>query len=353
MLASDCVRGRQGAPRVLHRNRPAAAVAIAALSLSGFYIVSPGELGIVQRFGRKLTPYSQPGLHYKLPWPVETLTRIAWRQARVVEIGFRSNAASPEGEPAAYEWNAQHRAGRFQRKSEESLMLTGDQDMIELNATLHYDLPRPDAFLFTQADGDASVRAAAESALVSVIAATPLDDVLTGGRAAIEARVSAEIQARLDRLGAGARVLAFRLQDVHPSVEVVDAFREVSAAFEEKSRLINEAEGYQNEQIALARGNGLARLEQARSYALGLVNRAAGDADRFTARESAFRAAPGPTETRLYLETMETVLPGRKKMIVDRSKTPRRLFLLEDGVEIGGPGSPLFSESPRKPAPEP
>jgi len=83
------------------------------------------------------------------------------------------------------------------------------------------------------------------------------------------------------------------------------------------------------------------------------VNRAAGDADRFTARESAFRAAPGPTETRLYLETMETVLPGRKKMIVDRSKTPRRLFLLEDGVEIGGPGSPVFSESPRKPAPEP
>jgi HflK protein len=218
---------------------------------------------------------------------------------------------------------------------------------------LHYDLPRPDEYLFAQADGDASVRAAAESALVLVIAATPLDDVLTGGRAAIEARVSAEIQARLDRFGAGVHVLAFRLQDVHPSVEVVDAFREVSAAFEEKSRLINEAEGYRNEQIALARGNSLALLEQARSYALGRVNRAAGDADRFAARESAFRTAPGPTETRLYLETMEQILPGKKKMIVDRSKTPRRLFLLEDGVEIGGPASPPLSESPRKPIPEP
>lgn len=322
--------------------RPAALAAAAALVLNGIYIISADEIGIVQRFGRKLTPYSQPGLHYKLPWPVETLTRIRSHQVRVIEIGFRSGPGSPDAEPPAYEWNVQHRTGRFQRRPEESLLLTGDQNLIELNATVHYDVPRPDDFLFTQADGEASVRAAAESALESVITTTPLDDVLTTGRQAIEQRVRTELQARLDRFGAGVRVLTFRLEDVHPSADVVDAFRAVSAAFEEKNRLINEAEGYRNEQIALARGNGLARLEQARAYTLGRTNRAEGDAARFDQQEAAFRTAPGPTETRLYLETIEQVLPGKKKLIVDRGKTPRRLFLLEDGVEIGGPGTPLL-----------
>jgi regulator of protease activity HflC (stomatin/prohibitin superfamily) len=136
-------------------------------------------------------------------------------------------------------------------------------------------------------------------------------------------------------------VLGFRLEDVHPSADVVDAFREVSAAFEEKNRLINEAEGYRNEQVALARGNGQARLAQARAYTLGRTNRAEGDAARFTQQEGAYRTAPGPTETRLYLETIEQVLPGKKKLIVDHGKGPRRLLLLEDGVEIGGPGVPL------------
>ncbi|HUB33317.1 MAG TPA: FtsH protease activity modulator HflK [Bryobacteraceae bacterium] len=322
--------------------RFAAAAVVATLLLNGFYVVSPDEIGIIQRFGRKIVPFSQPGLHYKLSWPVEKLTRIRAHQVRVVEIGFRSVPGSPDAEPPTYEWNAQHRTGRFQRRPEESLLLTGDQNLIELNATVHYDLPRPADYLFTQADGDASVRAAAESALETIITTAPLDNVLTTGREAIEQRLCTDLQSRLDHLGTGARVLAFRLQDVHPSVEVVDAFREVSAAFEEKNRLINEAEGYRNEQIALARGNGQARIEQARAYALGRVDRAQGDAARFDQRELAYRTAPGPTETRLYLETIEQVLAGKKKLIVDRAKLPRHLFLWEDGVEIAGPNAPIL-----------
>ncbi|SPE30966.1 membrane hypothetical protein [Candidatus Sulfopaludibacter sp. SbA3] len=329
------------------------ALAGAAIVLSGFYIIGPDETGIVQRFGRRLLPYSEPGLHYKLPWPIDRLTRIRSHQVRVIEIGFRSTMAAPDTEPAAYEWNVQHRAGRFQRKPEESLMLTGDQNMIELNATVHYDLLRPDDFLFKQFDAEATLRSAAESAIQAVITAAPLDDVLTTGRLAIEAKARAGLQARLDRYGAGVRVLSFRLEDVHPSVEVVDAFRDVSAAYEEKNRLINEAEGYRNEQIALARGNGKARLEQARQYALGRVNRAEGDASRFIQHEATFRAAPGPNETRLYLETLEQVLPGKKKLILDRSKAPRRLFLMEGGVEIAGPAMPpLFAPDASRKVPE-
>ena len=115
-------------------------------SLNGFYILSPDEVGVIERFGRKVLPYREPGPHYKLPWPIETLTRIQARKVRTVEIGFRSNSTTPDTEPAAYEWNVQHRSGRFQRKPEESLMLTGDQNMIELNATVHYNLRQAGRF---------------------------------------------------------------------------------------------------------------------------------------------------------------------------------------------------------------
>jgi HflK protein len=335
--------------------RPALACLAGLIVMSGVYTIRPDETGVVLRFGRKVLPSSEPGLHYKLPWPIDRLTRVQARRVRVVEVGFRSNASSAEAEPAAYEWNVQHRSGRFERKPEEALMLTGDQNMIELNATVHYDLLHPDDFLFRQLDGEATIRAAAESSIQAVVTATSLDDVLTIGRAAIEQRARRELQARLDRYAAGIRVISLRLQDVHPSLEVVDAFRDVSGAYEEKSRLMNEAEGYRNEQIALARGNAKARLENARSFTLGRVNRATGDAGRFTYREEAFRSAPGPTETRLYLETIEQVLPGKKKLIIDHTRSPRRLFLMEDSVEIGGPAmNPLLTPSARgKPGEEP
>jgi hypothetical protein len=130
---------------VNHRRfvRPAWMAAVTLLLLSGFYAVQPDEVGVIERFGKKVRPFSLPGLHYKLPWPVEKLTRIQAHRVRVVEIGFRSNTSAGV-EPAAYEWNVQHRSGRFQSRPEESLMLTGDQNMIELNATVHYEVDHPD-----------------------------------------------------------------------------------------------------------------------------------------------------------------------------------------------------------------
>jgi Cu+-exporting ATPase len=322
----------------------------AIVLLNGFYVIPPEEAGIVQRFGRKLEPWDGPGLHYKLPWPIDRLTRVRPQRVRVVEIGFRSNASSPAIEPAAYEWNVQHRSGRFERKPDESLVLTGDQNLIELNATVHYNLARPDEFVFGQLDGEITVRSAAESTVRAVVTNTSLDDVLTTGRLAIEARVKSELQSRLDRYRCGVRVLGVRLEDVHPSLEVVDAFREVSGAFEEKNRAMNEAEGYRNEQAALARGTAKASVANAAAYTTDRTGRAQGDAARFDQHESAFRLAPGPTETRLYWEAMEEVLPGKKKLIVDSTKARRQLYLLEDGVEIGGTAlSPVFNDTGRKP----
>ncbi len=326
--------------------RPALAGLAGLVVLNGFYTLEPYEQGVVERFGRKITPYRQPGWHYKLPWPIERLTRVEAERARVIEIGYRTSEGGPLGEPAAYEWNVQHRSGRFQKRPEESLMLSGDQNMIELNAVVHYSIARPDDYIFRLTDADAAVRAAAESVVQWVVTTTPLDPLLTTGRREVEERARAELQRRLDLYGAGVRVLMVKLQDVHPSVEVVDAFREVAGAWEERSRLINVAEGYRNEQVALARGQGQASVRNAQAYTLGRVNRAGGDASRFVQAEQAYRSAPGPTETRLYLETMEQILPGRQKLIVDSRGGRRSLMLLEDGVTVAPPG-PALQPPPR------
>ena len=213
-------------------------------------------------------------------------------------------------------------------------MLTGDQNMIELTATVHYIPSRPDDFVFRQLDADATVRASAESVIQGLTTSSSLDDVLTLRRSEIEARAKDELQRRLNAYGAGVSVLQVRLEDVHPSLEVVDALRQVSDAFEEKHRLVNEAEGHKNEQLALARGNGSASIQNANAYSIGRKTRAEGDASRFQAAEQAFRGAQQATEFRLYLETMEAVLPGEKKLILDKSQNKRDLFWLQDGVEL-------------------
>jgi HflK protein len=322
--------------------RPVTVAAGLVFFLNGFYVLGPDEAGVISRFGRNVLPHHEPGLHYKLPWPVESLTRIQARRVRTIEIGFRSNAGVAETEPAAYEWNVQHRGGRFQRRPEESLMVSGDQNMTELTAVVHYRIKQPADFLFRHTDGTNLVRIATEGVLQSVITTTALDDALTANRRAVEARTRDLLQKRLDRYQAGVEALHVKLLDVHPSLEVVDAFREVSGAYEEKNRLINEAEGYRNEQVATARGNAAARVKNAIGYTAGRKNRAAGDASRFEAAESAFRAAPGPTETRLYLESMEQVLAGKRKMIIDARAGRRHLVLIEDGIEIGPATNPLL-----------
>ena len=261
------------------------------------------------------------------------------RSVRVVEIGFRSGASAGEAEPAAYEWNVQHRSGRFQRMPEESLMLTGDQNMIEVNAVVHYQMSRPDDFLFRQLDGETTVRTAAESALQTTVSTAPLDDVLTTGRQEIESRVMAACRAKLDRYGAGVRVVRVKLLDVHPSLEVVDAFREVSGAFEEKNRLINEAEGYRNEQVALARGNAEARLKTAEGYKASRMLRADGDGSRFDLAESAFNTAPAIHQVAALSGNHGTGAARQEETDPGFVERAAPFLLLEDGVEVAPPGS--------------
>ena len=329
--------------------RPALVAAFGLLVLSGFYTIRPEEVGIIERFGRRLLPYEEPGLHYRFPWPIDRLNRVGALKVRTIEIGYQSTAARPDAQPITSEWNSQHRSGRFQSRREEALMLAGDQNMMEVNAVVHYRLAKPDQFLLGQIDGEATVRAVAESALTAVVTTTSLDHILTTGRRHIEERVKAESQSLLDRYAAGVEVLQVQLLDVHPSLEVVDAFRKVSDAYEEKSRLVNEAEGYRNEQIALSRGNAQARIVGAQGYSTGKQNRALGDAKRFNLQEESYHINPAVTDLRLRLEAVEQVLPGRKKVIIDSSSGRRHLLFLEDGLAIAPPGATLLAPPPRNP----
>lgn len=228
-------------------------------------------------------------------------------------------------------------------------MLAGDQNMMEVNAVVHYRLAKPDEFLLRQVDGEATVRTVTEAALTAVITTTSLDDILTTGRRQIEARAKAESQSLLDRYASGVEVLHVQLLDVHPSIEVVDAFRKVSDASEEKSRLVNEAEGYRNEQIALSRGTAKALIVGAHGYATGKRNRALGDAKRFNLQEESYHINPALTDLRLRLEAAEQVLPGRRKVIIDAGAGRRHLLFLEDGLKIATPGTALVAPTPGNP----
>ena len=328
--------------------RPAAVLLGLWWASTAWFLLGPQERGVIERLGRRTEALREPGLNFKLPWPVDRLTRIEGARVRAVEIGFRTSSEGTYSEPPVYEWNVQHRGGRLEAREEESLMLSGDQNMIELSAVVHYRLARPDEFLFRQLDPEKTIRVAAESSLRSVVNQTALDPMLTTGRAELEALVKTELAGRLDRYETGAEVLSVRVQDVHPSVEVVDAFRDVAGAQEEKVRMVNEAEGYRNEQTALARGQAEARLAASEGYRAGRTNRAAGDATRFRLFEAQQRRHAGVTATRLYLETMDEILPGRKKLILD-SKTggKRTLYSIEDGVLLPNMGAPA------QPAPPP
>ena len=319
---------------------------------SASFVLQTDEQGVIERFGRKVLPYREPGVNVKLPWPIDQLTRIKSREVRVVEIGFRTTEAATFSQQPAYEWDVQHRDGRIQLREEETLMLTGDQNMIEMSAVVHYDLDKPDDYLFQQLDPDATIRAATEASFRSVVNSMSLDTLITTGRRDAETAIAKELQARLTRYAVGARVRHVAIQDLHPSVEVVDAFRAVASALEEKSRMINEAEGYANEEVALARGQAEASIHEAAGYKVSRSDRADGDAARFIQLENEYRRNPGPTATRLYLETMDEVLPKREKLIIDSRGGKRNLWTVEDSVLLAPPGAQMQQPPPPFEIPE-
>ena len=282
--------------------RRAAWIVLALWLLSGIYIVSTNEQAVVTRFGAVVDHRVMPGIHLSLPWPIDRVTRLKVQQAqRMVVGGDISDSVLGRTNPLL------------------SQFLTGDQNIINMRVVAQYFVGVPADYLFHTQDVAKVVGAAVESALAKRIAARGVDEVLTTEKAAIQEAVRAEAQKTLDDYQSGVELSTVNIESATPPPEAADAFRDVASARADSARIVNEAQGYANDEIPKARGQAQQAISQADGYKQRVMNDALGDAERFTEVAGEYAKASDVNGHRLYLETMETILPKIKKLIVDKN----------------------------------
>ena len=273
---------------------------------TGIYIVQPDEQAVVRRFG-KAVKTTGPGPHYHLPVPIEVVDKVKVKKVRRIEIGFRTIDPGP---PAKY---------RF--VPEESHMLTGDEQIVDAQATVQYEVSDPAKFLYNVRgleDKSGTIKDAAEVALRKVVGQRGIDDVLISKKLEIEVEIRTLLQQIVDGYDSGVRIEETKLQTVRPPDQVSSAFSEVVSAKEDRERLIQEAKGYQEDVLPKARGQAEKLIREAEAYKSERTKRAQGDADNFSAVLAQYTTAKEITRKRLFLETMEKTLPGIKKIIIDK-----------------------------------
>ena len=261
---------------------------------SSFYTIDPGEIGVIQRFG-KLSSYSDPGLHLKIP-VIDKLTVVDVEKVRRIEIGFRSDRS---------------RISIVQ----ESLMITKDENIVDAQAIIQWKIKDPGNYLFKVWNVESTIKSTAEVALRSSMGVTNIDDALTTGRDLIQSNTRAFLQKLLDSYSSGVAITDVKLQIVDPPEEVKDAFNEVVRAKEDKEKLINNAKGYFEDVIPKARGESEKMIRQSEAYREQRISKAEGDVARFNQIYSEYRKDKETTKTRIYLEKMESILQRPKKVI--------------------------------------
>jgi len=257
--------------------------------LSAFYVVGPDEEGVVRRFG-KWVRTEPSGLHFKFPYPIEKVDLPKVTQVQEISVG---------------------------RILKEAKMLTGDENILLVEVRVQYKIKDAAQYLFNIRNVEETIKDATESALRQTIGSHPIDDPLTEKKAEIMDEIQLLLQQMLDDYKCGIDIRQVQLQDVNPPQEVDFAFKDVQSAKEEKEQLINQALGYQNDLIPKARGEAVKMIREAEGYREERVKRAEGDASRFLSVLAEYRKAKNVTEKRLYLETMEQILPGIDKVILD------------------------------------
>ena len=278
-----------------------AAIALLLWLATGIYMVAADEEAVVLRFGQH-TATKGPGLNWHLPYPIETIEKLPVTRVQRLGIGFRDF-----GE------------GRVRKVPQESLMLTSDENIVDISFIVQYKIKSVENYLFNIDSAEKTVRDASESAIREVIGRTMIDDVLTTKKAEVEVETQELIQSILDEYKAGISVTTVKLQDVQPPERVIKEFKDVASAREDKERAKNEAQAYANQIIPNARGEAKKMILDAEGYQKEVVERAAGEADRFAALLKAYKQAPDVTRKRLYLDTMQEVLGKVDKVIVDGS----------------------------------
>ena len=299
---------------------PVVLAALVIWLLTGTYMVGPDEVGVIRTFGEH-TRVAQSGLNWHFPVPIETVNTPKVTEVKRVEIGFRTL-----------------RNGQYRTVEKESLMLTGDENIVDAEMIVQYKIKDPVAYLFNIVEPELTVREAAEASLRTVVGRNKIDETLTTGKFTIQEETKFQLQSILDLYESGIHVVAVQLQDVSPPKEVIGAFKDVASAKEDKNRMVNQAEGYRNDLIPKARGEAEAMIRAAEGFRESRIKRAEGDAAKFTTILQEYRKAKSITEKRLYLETMEKVLPGIEKIIIPDKDSGNILNLLNlnPGTEKGG-----------------
>ncbi|HEY1723462.1 MAG TPA: FtsH protease activity modulator HflK [Magnetospirillaceae bacterium] len=305
--------------------------------LSGFYTIAPDEVGVVLRFGA-FDRITQPGLNYHLPNPLETVIKTPVTRINKIELGYRASADS------------------FRRGGDatanESLMLTGDQNIVDINFSVFWQIKNPEEFLFDIRDPELTVKVVAESAMREVIGQLPITAPLYESRTAIAQRTQTRMQELLDQYKAGVSVVQVQLLKADPPAEVIDAFNDVQRAKADQERASNEADAYRNGIVPVARGDAARIVQEAAAYKEQVVDLAQGDAQRFLSVLSAYKQAPNVTAQRLYIETLEDVLKNAQKVVIDpqaKGLVPY-LPLPELGKPRPAPATPPAASSMAAPA---
>jgi membrane protease subunit HflK len=315
-------------------------VALALWLLSGFYIVQQGERGVILQFGdydeSKMTP---AGLHWRWPYPIETVEKVNVEQVSTLEIGYRSSGRS--GASAI-------------KVPKEALMLTEDENIIDIEFAVQYKVKDASAYLFNVRDPLETVKQATESSVREIVGKSTLDFVITEGRDAIAQDTRKLLQEILDRYNTGIHVVTVQIQNAMPPEEVKAAFDDAVKAREDEQRLKNEAEAYSNDLIPRARGGAARLVQEAEGYKASVIARAEGDARRFSQVVREYAKAPRVTRERLYLEAMEQVLSSTTKVYVDQKGGNNMLYLPLDklinpaGAAAAGPVGSLLQASPEQ-----
>ncbi len=284
------------------------AVIVVVILATGLYTVNPEEVGVIQRFGR-FTALTEPGLRFKIPFGIDKLTKVKVKNVFKEEFGFRTLEAGV--------------ATRYSQRdfSDESSMLTGDLNIADVEWIIQYQIKDPVKYLFNVRDVNGTLRNLSESAMRQVVGDRSVDEVIVLSRQEIAFETSRILQKNLNDYGTGIEIRTVNLQNVNPPLPVQPAFNEVNAALQEEERIVNEARQRYNRVIPEARGKAKQVIEQAEGYAINRVNRAKGEASRFTDVWREYNKAKTVTQKRLYLETMEEVLPQLEKIyIVDKDQ---------------------------------
>jgi membrane protease subunit HflK len=278
--------------------------------LTGIYSVGPDEVGVIRTFG-KVTRIAQSGLRYHLPFPIEEVDTPKVTEVKRSEVGFRHIGNQ-----------------QFRKVEYESLMLTGDENIVDAELIVQYKIEDAEDYLFNFVGPELTIREVSESALRTVIGQHTIDEALTTGKFQIQEDTKNLMQQILNKYETGMLIVAVQLQSVSPPKQVEFAFKDVASAKEDKNRKINEAQGYRNNVIPKARGEAQAMLREAEGFKEARIKRSEGDVAKFRAMLTEYRKAKDVTKKRLYLEAMEEILPGVKKYIIPNQEDGNLLNLL-------------------------